>query len=883
MATLNPTIGEGIGYEQPVTSPSVLSSVLQAGATILGNVGTPSAPRAPTSAELQNNALSPYAQRLEELRGSDLTDAQFTRQARLAERQFLQSHPEYASEAREIAGNYGVETEELAVSSTDALTEAQNEWITSPAGIEAMNRVGPQAISDGQLDESVLTSLLQQEMAADLALDASVTRSNQRLTLLENDVAAWRAGSEQAMGEILPQLTARSNRARDSLIALATSGDTTVDTPQEQIAFLRQQRVELRNGFLADVQSANVHQSVYEDQLNTALQPIDDLINMFEASAGDTATILTATRNARALEFENELVENFGLWAANPEFMQQGAALFAQQLYDVETMQGMVAVMNSQHELGAYTGLDFLPGLPRPQDAYESGTALETVVAPEVSEALGVGEGTAEFITHANSIISSTDDPAVVFRNFGHIVSMAGHDGRPLGAGLLGNIFSPENVRTYGEMIGGGDAQSQDMLASLRYFQGTQVTRNQEILEGALTNFPNLSVEFRNNQLVLLEGGEVRRGVVNNEPRLTEIHNAIEAINTINTAMRRIDPMLQDSTGPLLERESDFMDGLGSAILGAGTGTDFYSGGGEGDDLLEPRGNALRTLIDREEGSGGYDTLFGFSQRNGNRFSGVDVSQMTLGELRDFASPSGEYGGWVRGQVGRVATPMGRYQIVGTTLRGVANALGLSDDTVFDETTQDLMFDYLVTQRLNSSTTRAGQITGLRNEWEGFRHISDEVLSAAIDNFLEGGEFTVPTTLATRATSTPQSTVAGAEVRVTTAEAQAQAETEARTATRATESAPQAAQVAAVSTPSGEQVVRTQGGSPEATSTGSSQTQSEQLAAARVSSAKILSLLGQAEESVPRFASPEELNRAIEAGSVKPEDVVLVAGEVRVV
>lgn len=150
--------------------------------------------------------------------------------------------------------------------------------------------------------------------------------------------------------------------------------------------------------------------------------------------------------------------------------------------------------------------------------------------------------------------------------------------------------------------------------------------------------------------------------------------------------------------------------------------------------------NRLWDLVDRTEGGGDYDTLFGYSN-NGGRFDDVRVSQMTLGELRDFASPSGEYGRWVRdelgrsGQPARIATPMGRWQIVGTTLRNAQRDLGLGDDVVFDANTQRQIADHLARNRLASSDTMEGKMRGLRNEWEGFRHVSDADLRAAILDF----------------------------------------------------------------------------------------------------------------------------------------------------
>lgn len=141
----------------------------------------------------------------------------------------------------------------------------------------------------------------------------------------------------------------------------------------------------------------------------------------------------------------------------------------------------------------------------------------------------------------------------------------------------------------------------------------------------------------------------------------------------------------------------------------------------------------LLDLIDRTEGAGNYSTLFGHSQQPGQPFAGTDVSRMTLGELADFASPSGAYGKWVAGQNnGTVATPMGRYQIVGTTLRNAASQLGLGPETVFNAGTQDRIANHLLTNRLASADAMDGKLAALRNEWHGLLSVPDDQLAQAI-------------------------------------------------------------------------------------------------------------------------------------------------------
>jgi len=166
------------------------------------------------------------------------------------------------------------------------------------------------------------------------------------------------------------------------------------------------------------------------------------------------------------------------------------------------------------------------------------------------------------------------------------------------------------------------------------------------------------------------------------------------------------------------------------------------SSGRAADALRGVYGTDLLGLIDAHEGGGNYDTLFGHSQQDGGPFSGVSVSNMTLQEIYEFSDPSGRYGQWVgrNNPAGAtVATPMGRYQIVGSTLRQAAREMGLPPDTVFSPEVQDQIAAHLAEKRLQSASTMEGKRAALRNEWAGFRNVSDADLDAAIRQY-EGGE-----------------------------------------------------------------------------------------------------------------------------------------------
>ncbi|NTF06858.1 hypothetical protein G6L37_11865 [Agrobacterium rubi] len=145
--------------------------------------------------------------------------------------------------------------------------------------------------------------------------------------------------------------------------------------------------------------------------------------------------------------------------------------------------------------------------------------------------------------------------------------------------------------------------------------------------------------------------------------------------------------------------------------------------------------NRWLSLLDRTEGGGSYSTLFGNRQkRKDSPFNGVDVSQMSVGEVMDFTSPNGAYGQSVKNEIGRVATPTGRYQIVGTTLRGAVNELGIDPSRPYDKNTQDQIAQHLIQRRLASADTLEGKRAAVRAEWEGFKHVSDAELDAAIND-----------------------------------------------------------------------------------------------------------------------------------------------------
>lgn len=152
-------------------------------------------------------------------------------------------------------------------------------------------------------------------------------------------------------------------------------------------------------------------------------------------------------------------------------------------------------------------------------------------------------------------------------------------------------------------------------------------------------------------------------------------------------------------------------------------------------------GNPFTAMITRTESGGRYDTLFGHSQESK---WGIDVSNMSLGEVISFAEKRGpgSYGEWVKGELAasgqkpRIATPMGFYQYVGSTLKERVSKMGLSLDQKFDPKTQDAIFlDHVGEILKKNSKSLASQRNALRDTWEGFRKVSNEELNEAISNW----------------------------------------------------------------------------------------------------------------------------------------------------
>ena len=101
----------------------------------------------------------------------------------------------------------------------------------------------------------------------------------------------------------------------------------------------------------------------------------------------------------------------------------------------------------------------------------------------------------------------------------------------------------------------------------------------------------------------------------------------------------------------------------------------------------------LKRMVFPGESGGDYNALFGYANRPGGQFEGVNLTDMTVNQALQFANPSGAYGQYVLRnrpdpEMG-VATPMGAYQVVGRTLRAAMQGLGLTGNERMTPELQD--------------------------------------------------------------------------------------------------------------------------------------------------------------------------------------------------
>ena len=112
---------------------------------------------------------------------------------------------------------------------------------------------------------------------------------------------------------------------------------------------------------------------------------------------------------------------------------------------------------------------------------------------------------------------------------------------------------------------------------------------------------------------------------------------------------------------------------------------------------IRPDFDFIKENIFRGESRGDYDALFNYQNRPGGLFDDIKVSEMSVDQALDFASPRSGYGNYVKmvNPEGVYSTPMGAFQVVGNTLKMAKRGLNLRGDEIMTRQLQDRIGRYI--------------------------------------------------------------------------------------------------------------------------------------------------------------------------------------------
>jgi len=137
-----------------------------------------------------------------------------------------------------------------------------------------------------------------------------------------------------------------------------------------------------------------------------------------------------------------------------------------------------------------------------------------------------------------------------------------------------------------------------------------------------------------------------------------------------------------------------------------------------------------------------YKTLFGNAEEKKTPFKDVDITTMPMKDIFNLVELNGKFHKFNLSK-GEDTTAIGKYQMVGNTLRDLKNRnvlkeLGIDDNTLFNENTQDKIAVHLAERRVRQKFSMTEARKEMRNEWEGFKKLSDKELNTII-NEVRGG------------------------------------------------------------------------------------------------------------------------------------------------
>jgi|TARA_R100000084_G_scaffold108987_1_gene73394 GH24 family phage-related lysozyme (muramidase) len=597
MATLNPTINSNIGFEQPVSTPSVVGGVAQLAS---GFLAAQPKPRQPSESDRQAVALRPFAERLDELRDSNLTDQQFLQAARKLTRNAIVNYPQYESEITGIGENYGVTAPSDIFSPQDTLVDNVSTWTQNTTEGQLAVIESQVVDASGQVDMELTLQNLTVAYQEDLANKAQIEQSNRDMQLVENDLKTWKAQSDTKIGSVfLPNWTKKTTKQVNALVSMAVSGDPSVDTVEEQLTFLRRQRTTLYNTYVGEAQAAGLHQSVYsgsgETNITSALKPIDNLIAQVEGQAKDVGTLLTSYRNAQEANALEQAVEVYGSVGVLPEFQRQVFSIAAG-VFSEETATFLKGLKGQEAVGGLRLFEDQSPVADQnTEDRIRLGVADGQMTVEDIVSTAGKAISNAEMSDHSSSA-----------KLLQQQYRMLDATNALLAPSALANIFNPTAINNVSQAVAVGDEFSEQVRARYLDFSAGQVRMNIEVLSNNLAASNGLDTETVGGVLYLTSNGVRKTTAMPGEVKAKAALKAIENINTINRASRKIlglpDERPESFAIPTGGRSSvdeinQFLDGITTG--GAGVAE---TQGGAGQDQLIDTSIAPTDLIASFEG-----------------------------------------------------------------------------------------------------------------------------------------------------------------------------------------------------------------------------------------------------------------------------------------
>lgn len=122
---------------------------------------------------------------------------------------------------------------------------------------------------------------------------------------------------------------------------------------------------------------------------------------------------------------------------------------------------------------------------------------------------------------------------------------------------------------------------------------------------------------------------------------------------------------------------------------------------------------AKAKIIPRESGND-PNALLGFANREGGAFAGTKLTDMTVDQAIEFSRPGSPYANYSKEKLGYIATPMGTFQIVGSTLNSAKAEMGLTGNEVMTPELQERIAKHLYdTYGMKPWAASEGAIGGL--------------------------------------------------------------------------------------------------------------------------------------------------------------------------